>query len=99
MHSKVFSDGLPSYINATPPVLEIFKMAGYFSDSRRIFCVLIFVEITQMSEKQVAIKTTDDTVNFFPRLINKTDIVSCKEEYTLLNRRLKYDAHHKKKLK
>ena len=28
VHSKVFSDWLPSYIKATRPVLEIFKMAG-----------------------------------------------------------------------
>jgi len=33
MHSKVSSDWLPSYIKATGPVLEIFKMAGYFPDS------------------------------------------------------------------
>jgi hypothetical protein len=35
MHSKVSSDWLPSYIKATRPVLEIFKMAGYFPDSPR----------------------------------------------------------------
>jgi hypothetical protein len=35
-HSKVFSDRLPSYIKATLPVLEIFKMAGYFPDRTRI---------------------------------------------------------------
>jgi len=33
MHSKVYSDWLPSYIKAMRPVLEIFKMAGYFLDS------------------------------------------------------------------
>jgi len=33
MHSKVSSDWLPSYIKATRPVLEIFKMAGYTPDS------------------------------------------------------------------
>jgi len=33
MHSKVSSDWLPSYIKATPPVLEIFKMAGSFPNS------------------------------------------------------------------
>ena len=33
MHSKVSSDWLPSYILATRPVLEIFKMAGFFPDS------------------------------------------------------------------
>jgi len=36
LHSKVSSDWLSSYIKATRPVLEIFKMAGYFSDSPRI---------------------------------------------------------------
>jgi hypothetical protein len=35
MHSKVFSDWLPSYFKATQPVFEIFKMAGYFPDSPR----------------------------------------------------------------
>jgi hypothetical protein len=37
MHCKVSSDWLPSYIKAMRPVLEIFKMAGYFSDSPRVF--------------------------------------------------------------
>jgi len=36
MHSKVSSDGLPSYIKATWLVLEIFKMAGYFLDRPHI---------------------------------------------------------------
>jgi len=35
MHSKVSSDWLPSYIKATRPALEIFKMVGYFPDSPR----------------------------------------------------------------
>jgi len=35
--SKVSSDWLPSYIKATRPVLEIFKIASYFPDSPRIF--------------------------------------------------------------
>jgi len=33
MYSRVSSDWLPSYIQATRPVLEIFKMAGYLLDS------------------------------------------------------------------
>jgi hypothetical protein len=37
MHSKVFSDWLPSYTKATRPVLEIFKMAKYFPDRPRIY--------------------------------------------------------------
>jgi len=36
--SKVSADWLPSYIKATRPVLEIFKMAGYFPDRPRIYC-------------------------------------------------------------
>ena len=36
MHSKVSSDWLTNYIKATRPVLEIFKMAGFFPDSPRI---------------------------------------------------------------
>jgi hypothetical protein len=45
MRSKVSSDWLPSCIKATRPVLEIFKMAGYFPDRPRIsktawtFCI------------------------------------------------------------
>jgi hypothetical protein len=33
IYSKVSSDWLPSYFKASRPVLEIFKMAGYFPDS------------------------------------------------------------------
>ena len=39
MHSKVSSDWLPSYIKATQPVLQIFKMAGYFPDRPRIYMI------------------------------------------------------------
>ena len=35
IHSKVSFDWLPSYIKATRPVLEIFKMASYVPDSPR----------------------------------------------------------------
>ena len=35
MRSKVSSNWLPSYIKATPPILEIFKMVGKFPDSPR----------------------------------------------------------------
>jgi len=40
MRSKVSSDWLPSYIKATRPVLEIFKMAGYFQASPRKYGML-----------------------------------------------------------
>ena len=39
MHSKVSSDWLSSDIKATRPVLEIFKMAGYFLDNPLMFSV------------------------------------------------------------
>jgi hypothetical protein len=36
MRSKISSDCPPSYIKAMLPVLEIFKMAGYFPDSPHV---------------------------------------------------------------
>jgi len=44
-HSKDSSDWLPSYIKATRPVLEIFKMAGYFPDSLRTsrYCYISWI--------------------------------------------------------
>jgi len=39
MRSKVSSDWLPIYIKSTRPVLDIFKMAGSFPDSPRIWAV------------------------------------------------------------
>ena len=40
---RVSCDWLPNYIKATLPVLEIFKMAGYFPDSPRILTICLFV--------------------------------------------------------
>jgi len=37
IRSKVSFNRLPSYIKATQPVLEIFKMDGYFTDSPHTF--------------------------------------------------------------
>jgi len=37
LRSKVSSDWLPSYIKVTWPVLNLFKMSGYFPDNRRKF--------------------------------------------------------------
>jgi hypothetical protein len=37
MNSKVSSNWLPTYIKATRPVLEIFKMDGYFPDRPRMY--------------------------------------------------------------
>ena len=44
MDSKVSSDWLQSYVKATRPVLEIFKMAGYFPDNPRLFYTLGMTE-------------------------------------------------------
>jgi hypothetical protein len=38
MRSKFSSDWFPSYITATRPVLEIFKMVGYIPDRPRTLC-------------------------------------------------------------
>ena len=46
IHSTVSSDWLPSYIKTTRPVLEIFKMDGYFPDRPRI-CTCIEVPHVQ----------------------------------------------------
>jgi len=40
MHSKVSSNWLSSYIKATRPVREIFRMVGYLPDSP-IVCVCV----------------------------------------------------------
>ena len=48
-HSKVSSDWLPSYIKATPPVLEIFKMAWYLPDSPRTSSVAGVSRTTYLS--------------------------------------------------
>jgi hypothetical protein len=45
MHSKVFSDWLPSYIKALRPVLEIFRMTGYFPDSPPIFTFMTYCHV------------------------------------------------------
>ena len=45
VHSKVSSDWLPSYIKAMRPVLEIFKVDGYFPDSPACICVCVCVFI------------------------------------------------------
>jgi hypothetical protein len=61
MHSKVSSDWLPSYIKATGPVLEIFKMDVCFPDSPHSvapsyqlqkFDVILHIEL-KMNQKKV----------------------------------------------
>jgi len=53
MLSKVSSDWLPSYVKATRPVLEIFKMAGYFPDSPRISDKNYATALPKMSVNQL----------------------------------------------
>jgi len=48
MHSKVSSDWLSSYIKVTGPVLEIFKMAGYFPD-RPCYVMYVLFNINFLS--------------------------------------------------
>ena len=45
MRSKVSSDWLPCYIEATQPVLQIFKMAGYFPDSSPLTNTTLLISI------------------------------------------------------
>jgi len=40
MYNKVSSDWLSSYIKATRPVLEIFKVAGFFMNSAPMVVIL-----------------------------------------------------------
>ena len=41
MDNKVSSDWMPSYVKATRPVLEMFKMTLYFPDSARTVCSVL----------------------------------------------------------
>jgi len=53
MHSKVSPDWISSYIKATQPVLEIFKMTRYFPDRPRILYIsyiLLYIYGTLMEE-------------------------------------------------
>jgi hypothetical protein len=58
MHSKVSSNWLPNYIKATRPVLEIFKMAGYFPDSPRIYRLHSFRFCLLMTTKYSTVNKT-----------------------------------------
>jgi hypothetical protein len=58
MRSEVSSDWLPSYIKAMRPVLEIFKMAGYFTDRPHIFSFFVFMCYTLAVDELVDITST-----------------------------------------
>jgi hypothetical protein len=72
MHSKVFSDWLPSYIKATRPVLEIFKMAGYFPDRPRIVLRTARVNVVPVSNKQLSLSSHSCSTGY---LASETDIL------------------------
>jgi hypothetical protein len=42
-------------------------------------------------------RTPNNTTEFYPRVINKTNIELTDEEVALLNKGLKYNLHHKNK--
>jgi hypothetical protein len=53
IHSKVSSDWLPSYIKATRPVLEVFKMDWHFPDSPRTLGTRVqFIKKNKMDVKR-----------------------------------------------
>jgi len=54
-HSKVSSEWLPSCIKAIRPVLEIFKLAGYFPDSphmKRSEILFLLISLRHIRESQ-----------------------------------------------
>ena len=58
MHCKVSSDWLSRYIKATRPVLEIFKIAGYFPDRPRTYfyiCTILYSCRNNITLKMAAI--------------------------------------------
>ena len=61
IRSKVSSEWLPSYIEATRPVLEIFKMVGYFQEwPRRVIdvcAIIMFLVITLTDYKGYAVNS------------------------------------------
>ena len=65
MDSKVFSDGLPSYIMTTRPVLEIFKMAGYFPDSPRIYTTELCHLAVPPAACICVVKITSEALHWF----------------------------------
>jgi hypothetical protein len=75
MRNKVSSDWLPSYIKATRPVLEIFKLVGYFPDSPRTSTLLewvctYFVNVSRavfFSSLALVFINCSYTVHFFHR--------------------------------
>jgi len=65
MHSTISSGWLPSYIKATRPVVEIFRMAGYFPDSPRMYCQLLVIFYTATPQRTEAAKKCIAFLHFF----------------------------------
>ena len=57
-------DWLPSYIKATRAVLEIFKIAGYFPDSPRIYKKVIRILCAGRTESLNTVRLISDTKLF-----------------------------------
>jgi hypothetical protein len=75
MHNKVSYDWLPSYIKATRPVLEIFKMDRYFPDSPRTShrnLALVITASTLAKTLTVYLLNTNLEQNFYTDLLGKT---------------------------
>jgi hypothetical protein len=76
MHSKVTSEWLQSYIKATRPVLEIFKMVGYFPDRSRSLMspgnILSAEEIQCCYGKHICMSSLEEA-NFGTYLVSKPD--------------------------
>jgi hypothetical protein len=54
-------------------------------------------KLKKLSKKQITTHASNEIIKYFPRVINKTDIVFSNEEYTVLRKGLKYNLYLKKK--
>jgi hypothetical protein len=54
-------------------------------------------KLKKLSEKQITTHASNEIIKYFPRVINKTDIVFSNKEYTNFSKGLKYDLQFKKK--
>ena len=76
MHSKVSSDLVPSYIKATRPILEVFKMARYFLDNPRSLVspgnIFYAEEIQCCYGKHICMSSLEEA-NFGTYLVSNSD--------------------------
>jgi len=79
MHSKVFSGWLPSYMKPALPVIKIFGMAGYFTDSPRrhsVYAVVkfsAFVSLNILDLKNVPSLCVTSLCDLQMKRLEKTD--------------------------